>query len=59
MPCGDRWSSKVPLDGVIGDLGELLHVAHFLWRRPDGILVEVHRERNSRIVEGPRMSVST
>jgi tRNA(Arg) A34 adenosine deaminase TadA len=40
-----------PLDGVVGDLGELLHVAHFLWRRPDGLLVEVHRERNSRIVE--------
>jgi tRNA(adenine34) deaminase len=40
-----------PLDGVVGDLGELLHVAHFLWRKPDSIVVEVHQKRNPRIVE--------
>jgi tRNA(Arg) A34 adenosine deaminase TadA len=40
-----------PLDGIVGDLGELLHVAHFLWRKPDSIVVEVHRKRNPRIVE--------
>ena len=40
-----------PLDGILGDLGELLHVAHFLWRKPDGALIEVHRERSPRIVE--------
>jgi tRNA(adenine34) deaminase len=40
-----------PLDGTVGDLGELLHVAHFLWRRPDSIVVDVHRDRSPRIVE--------
>jgi tRNA(Arg) A34 adenosine deaminase TadA len=40
-----------PLDGIVGDLGELLHVGHFLWRKPDSIVVEVHRTRNPRIVE--------
>ncbi|MEX2554679.1 MAG: hypothetical protein WEB06_03500 [Actinomycetota bacterium] len=40
-----------PLEGIAGDLGELLHVAHFLWRKPDSIVVEVHRERSPRIVE--------
>lgn len=40
-----------PLDGVVGYLGELLHVAHFLWRKPDSIVVEVHQKRRPRIVE--------
>ncbi len=40
-----------PLDGIVGDLGELLHVAHFLWRKPNSIVVDVHRERSPRIVE--------
>lgn len=40
-----------PLDGVVGDLGELLHVAHFLWRKPDSVVVEAHRERSPRIVD--------
>jgi tRNA(adenine34) deaminase len=40
-----------PLDGLVGELGELLHVAHFLWRKPDSIVVEAHRERSPRIVE--------
>jgi tRNA(adenine34) deaminase len=40
-----------PLDGLVGDLGELLHVAHFLWRKPESAVVAAHRERNPRIVE--------
>ncbi len=40
-----------PLEGIVGDLGELLHMAHFLWRKPDSVVVEVHRERSPRIVE--------
>jgi tRNA(adenine34) deaminase len=40
-----------PLDGLGGDLGELLHVAHFLWRRPRSHVLAAHRERNPRIVE--------
>ena len=40
-----------PLGGVVGDLGELMHVAHFLSRKPDSALVEAYRERSPRIVE--------
>jgi tRNA(Arg) A34 adenosine deaminase TadA len=39
-----------PLDGIVGDLGELLHVAHFLWRNPDSPVMDVHRQRSPRIV---------
>jgi tRNA(Arg) A34 adenosine deaminase TadA len=40
-----------PLDGRLGELGELLHVAFFLWRRPNGRVVAVHRERNTGLVQ--------
>lgn len=40
-----------PLEGAPGELGELLHVAHFLWRKPEGVVVASHRERNSALVE--------
>jgi tRNA(Arg) A34 adenosine deaminase TadA len=40
-----------PLDGLPGELGELLHVAHFVWRRPDGMVMAVYRERNPALVE--------
>ena len=40
-----------PLDGLLGDLGELLHLAHFVWRRPDGHVIAVYREHNPALVE--------
>jgi tRNA(adenine34) deaminase len=40
-----------PLDGLLGDLGELLHVAHFLWRKPESHVVAAHWERNTGLVE--------
>jgi hypothetical protein len=39
------------LSGPLGDLGELLHVAHFLWRTPDGHVVASHRERSTGLIE--------
>jgi len=40
-----------PLPGPGGLLPELLHVAHFLWRRPDGDVVRFYREHRPEIVE--------
>jgi tRNA(adenine34) deaminase len=40
-----------PLDGLLGELGELLHVAHFVWRRPDGYVLTHYRERKRELVE--------
>jgi tRNA(Arg) A34 adenosine deaminase TadA len=40
-----------PLDGLLGDLGELLHVAHFVWRKPQSLVVAAHREHNADLVE--------
>jgi tRNA(Arg) A34 adenosine deaminase TadA len=40
-----------PLDGLLGDLGELLHLAHFVWRRPDGFVLATYREREPELVE--------
>jgi tRNA(adenine34) deaminase len=40
-----------PLDGLLGDLGELLHLAHFLWRRPDGFVMRTYRERWPELAE--------
>jgi Cytidine and deoxycytidylate deaminase zinc-binding region len=40
-----------PLDGGPGQLGELFHVAHFLWRKPEGVVISSHRERNPELVE--------
>jgi tRNA(adenine34) deaminase len=40
-----------PLDGILGDFGELLHLAHFVWRRPDGQVLATYRERKPDLVE--------
>ena len=40
-----------PLDGLLGELGELLHLAHFVWRRPDGHVLAVYREHKAALVE--------
>jgi tRNA(Arg) A34 adenosine deaminase TadA len=40
-----------PLEGLLGELGELFHVAHFLWRKPDSYVIAAHRERNTGLVE--------
>jgi tRNA(Arg) A34 adenosine deaminase TadA len=40
-----------PLDGLLGELGELLHIAHFVWRKPDGAVMTVYRERNPDLVQ--------
>jgi tRNA(Arg) A34 adenosine deaminase TadA len=40
-----------PLDGLLGDLGELLHLAHFVWRRPDGYVLTHYREQKRELVE--------
>ena len=39
-----------PLDGPAGLLPELLLVAHFLWRRPDGDVVRFYSERHPELV---------
>ena len=40
-----------PLEGLLGDFGTILHVAFFLWRRPDGPVVASHREQSTDLVE--------
>jgi tRNA(Arg) A34 adenosine deaminase TadA len=40
-----------PLEGLLGEFGELLHVAHFLWRKPESLVLRAHRERNTGLVE--------
>jgi tRNA(Arg) A34 adenosine deaminase TadA len=40
-----------PLDGLLGDLGELLLLAHFVWRRPDGLVIATYRERRPDLVD--------
>jgi tRNA(Arg) A34 adenosine deaminase TadA len=40
-----------PYDGLLGELGELLHVAHFVWRRPDGFVIATYRERQPDLVD--------
>jgi tRNA(Arg) A34 adenosine deaminase TadA len=39
-----------PLPGVAGRLPELLHVAHMLWRVPDGNFVRFYREARPDVV---------
>jgi hypothetical protein len=39
-----------PLDGDDGRLPELLLVAFFLWRRPDGNVVRFYRETDPQLV---------
>jgi tRNA(Arg) A34 adenosine deaminase TadA len=43
-----------PLDDARGRLPELLHVAHFLWRVPDGGVTRFYRERHPELVEAAR-----
>jgi hypothetical protein len=39
-----------PLDGPLGELGELLHLAHFLWRKPDSHVLAAYRETSPELV---------
>jgi tRNA(Arg) A34 adenosine deaminase TadA len=39
-----------PLPGAAGLLPELLHVAHFLWRLPDGNVLRLYRETRPNVV---------
>ena len=39
-----------PLNGSLGDLGELLHLAHFLWRKPDSHVLAAYRETSPELV---------
>ena len=43
-----------PLPGTAGLLPELLHVAHMLWRVPDGNVVKLYRSTRPRLVEAAR-----
>jgi len=43
-----------PLDDQLGRFGELLHVAHFLWRVPDSNVSSFYRERFPELVEAAR-----
>jgi tRNA(Arg) A34 adenosine deaminase TadA len=43
-------SVEGPLEGPGGLLPELLHVAHFLWRRPDGDVVRFYEEKRPDLV---------
>jgi tRNA(adenine34) deaminase len=43
-----------PLPGTAGLLPELLHVAHMLWRVPNGNLATFYRGRRPRLVEAAR-----
>ena len=40
-----------PLDGPLGDLGELLHLAHFLWRKPDSHVLAAYRTTSPDLVD--------
>ena len=44
-------SIEGPLEGPGGLLPELLHVAHFLWRRPDGDVLRFYRGTRPEVVE--------
>jgi tRNA(adenine34) deaminase len=44
-----------PLEGTRGRLPELLHVAHFLWRVPDGDVMRFYRARHPEHVEAARL----
>jgi hypothetical protein len=39
-----------PLPGAAGLLPELLHVAHFLWRLPDGNVMRLYRAERPEVV---------
>ena len=43
-----------PLPGTAGLLPELLHVAHMLWRVPDGNVVKLYLSTRPRLVEAAR-----
>ena len=58
LPSADHLAHPVevegPLDGPRGRLPELLHVAHFLWRVPDGGVATFYRERSPDLLEAAR-----
>jgi len=43
-----------PLEGLRGRLPEVLHIAHFLWRVPDGGVATFYRERFPELVDVAR-----
>jgi tRNA(Arg) A34 adenosine deaminase TadA len=59
LPSADHLAHPVeidgPLEGPRGRLPELLHVAHFLWRVPDGGVASFYRERSPDLVEAARV----
>ncbi|HEX6680596.1 MAG TPA: nucleoside deaminase [Gaiellaceae bacterium] len=54
LPSADHDAHPVtvegPLPGRPGLLPELLHVAHFLWRLPDGNVMRVYRSESPQLV---------
>jgi tRNA(adenine34) deaminase len=40
-----------PLGGLLGELGELLHLSHFVWRRPTSHVLTTYRDREPHLVE--------
>jgi tRNA(adenine34) deaminase len=49
-----------PLDGPLGDLGELLHLAHFLWRKPASHVLAAYRKQRPDLVGiGERLDLMT
>ncbi len=55
VPSADHLAHPVtvegPLPGVAGLLPELLHIAHFLWRVPDGGVATFYRRAHAELVE--------
>ena len=43
-----------PLEGVPGVLPELLLIAHYLWRRPEGDVVRFYAERRPNLIEAAK-----
>ena len=58
LPSADHLAHPIevdgPLEGPRGRLPELLHVAHFLWRVPDGGVATFYRERFPELVAAAR-----
>jgi len=58
IPSRDHEAHPLSVDGPLateaGRLPELLLVAHFLWRRPDGDVAKFYRERFPQVVEEAR-----
>jgi tRNA(Arg) A34 adenosine deaminase TadA len=55
MPSADHHAHPVmidgPLTGTAAQLPELLHIAHFLWRLPNGGVITFYREARPELVD--------